>query len=187
MIYFNYYWTFKEIISPITITEPGILLTDTNFTTLFTALTAWGITFTSDEQPYVKEIIQRFYKQSNNPGVYFFISKEALRSPSEFNQRLYDFFRKVYETKDRYIALIKAQEDVEVATTLSSTTEKWYNDTPQTSGQYESSEYNTDYTKTTTTADLNPLDNLEQIKKIKAIDYYSDWLKEFSRFMIYEI
>lgn len=187
MIYTNWYWTFKDLIEPITMTPPELALTDLMLNTIFARLETWGITFTEDEKPYIKEIIQRFYKQSNNEGVYFFISKERPETMDEFNQRLYDFFRKVYETKDRYIALIKAQEDVEVATTLSSTTEKWYNDTPQTSGQYESSEYNTDYTKTTTTADLNPLDNLEQIRKIKAVDYYNDWLREFSRFMIYEI
>lgn len=70
-----------------------------------------------------------------------------------------DFIDTFYETKDKYIELIKTQTDLkdEILNNIDSTNEVWFNDTPQNSGDYTDDTHNTTYTKSKTSQNLGPV------------------------------
>ena len=194
----NYYLKFQEVLNKLLEDNPdvdtpiGTILDDTTLDDILQYYIASDlyITFTSDEKPFIKELLKRFWKVSLRYGIYFIITKKDITDwsyiSSDVFQRVYDFFRTIYETKGNYIPMIQAQTNLIPKDKLGTITEMWHNDTPQSSGQYEGSNYVSDYNKSKTDTDLNPLDVIEQAKA-KIDDYYNTWLKEFKIFMIYEV
>ena len=123
---------------------------------------------TNLEFPYINECWQRIRHMFKRDCNYFWwshneydvtIAADLIKLHQEVKNRAIDFIETMYETKDKYIALIKAQEALktDILSDVESSTEVFFNDTPQSTGTYTTEDYNTTYTKTVQSVNLGPV------------------------------
>lgn len=94
----------------------------------------------------------------------------------EVANRVVDFIETMYETKDKYIALISNQATLKanLLNDIAETNETWFNDTPQSTGTYTTENYTTTYNKNVRTVTLGAVsDKLAEIDRAMN-DYYNE-------------
>lgn len=156
------------------------------------AVPSWAQSQNNPEYPYLEECWLRVRSLFQRDNTYFGVSDEETDDTDKmiemFQNRLYDLYNTFYTTKDRYINLIKAQEDLksEVLNDLVSTNETWFNDTPQMKGDYTDLDYASNYTRNKQSVTLGPVSaKLEEVDKALS-DIYDRWVAEFYKFRIFE-
>lgn len=150
---------------------------------------------TSPDYTYINECFERIRHIFKRDCNYFWYSEndldvtdddELAKLHGEALNRVTDFIETMYDTKDKYIALIKAQQTLQgnILNDIENTSETWFNDTPQTSGSYVDATYTTNYTKNKNSISLGPVSaKLEEIDKAMN-DIYDRWVAEFKKFII---
>lgn len=203
---YNYYYTLEEVFrkdcstpfKPLNHTQsrsPNLNDVANPFYDIDGGGTPSWLSKTGSDFKYLDELWQRIRHKFNKDGVYFYVCDEdydvtnqddldALHTKA--SAKALDLLETIYETKDKYIALIKKQADLEASllSDLKRTNETWFNDTPQTSGTYEDTYHNTTYNKVQETIPLgNVADKLEVVRQAMN-DYYDDWLVYFNKFIV---
>ena len=205
---YNYYYTLEEVCRPAankpfgpinhtTTRTPNLKDVGETFYDINGAGTPSWISSTGTEFQYLNELWQRVRHLFNRDGVYFYVCDKDLDVTDQdeldelhsiASNKALDLLETIYETKDQYIALIKKQQDLEtdLLNQLTSTTETWFNDTPQTSGQYVDDTHNTTYNKVQQSVDLgNVADKLDIVRRAMN-DYYDQWVDHFKKFIIFD-
>lgn len=166
-------------------------------TTFYSTRPAWTATNSTD-YPYLWEVFSRIRHQFNQPNTYFFISDteydltdstELDDLQSEAKYRVQDFMETLYETKDYYISLLKAQEDLKASLTaeLEATTKTYFNDTPQTATTgYVDEDYTSTFNRTVSTIPVDVQTKLENVIRVMN-NIYSAWVDEFMKFKIFSL
>jgi len=161
----------------------------------YSPLPNWAA-ITTDDFTYLNECWQRVRHLFCRDDVFFWSSETeydvdnqnelAELHKEEWNKAV-DLIETFYETKDKYIALIKAQEQLkaDILKTVDSTTETWFNDTPQNSGDYTDDTHNTTYTKSKTSQNLGPVSTKLMEVDRAMDDIYTRWVNEFKKFRIF--
>ena len=200
---FRYYYTLEEALRPF-YNRPynPINHTDTtqpNFKDMvnifYSPIPAWAA-ITTDEFHYLNECWQRVRHLFCRDGVFFWSSDTeydvdvqndlAELHKEEWNKAV-DLIETFYETKDKYIALIQAQENLkaDILKNVDSLNETWFNDTPQSTGDYTDTNHTTTYTKQKSSLNLGPVSaKLDEVDKAMN-DIYARWVAEFKKFRIY--
>lgn len=150
----------------------------------------WTQTTNTAEYAYLEECwlrVRSLFQIENN---YFWTSLNDIEDQddliAEASYRLGHFFNTFYITKDKYIALIKAQETLkaDILKDVQNTTETWFNDTPQTSGNYTDLSFASNYTRNKASISLGPVsEKLSEVDKAME-DIYDRWVREFNKFII---
>lgn len=150
----------------------------------------WAQQTNTEEYPYLEECWLRVRSLFEIDNHYFFFTDNDYDDIDDVNAECQNrwgaFFNKFYTTKDKYIALIKAQEDLKdsVLSDVSNSTETWFNDTPQMKGDYTDLDYASNYTRTKNNLSLGPVSlKLEEVDKAME-DVYDRWVAEFHKFII---
>lgn len=205
---YNYYYTLEEVcrpmankpFGPINHTQsrtPNLYDVGETFYDIGGAGTPSWLKKTGSDFQYIDELWQRVRHLFNRDGVYFFVYDKDLdvtvqdeldELHSAASNKALDLLETIYETKDQYIALIKEQKDLEadLLNQLTSTTETWFNDTPQASGDYTDTDHNTTYNKVQQSVDLgNVADKLDIVRRAMN-DYYDEWVDHFKKFIIFD-
>ncbi len=205
---YNYYYTLEEVCRPLANKPFGpINHTQTRTPNLYDvgeafydingAGTPLWLKKTGADFQYIDELWQRIRHKFNKDGVYFYVCDEDYdvtnqddldELHSRASAKALDLLETIYETKDKYIELIKKQATLEASLLdeLKRTNKSWFNDTPQASGDYTDEDHTTTYNKTEETVPLgNVADKLEIVRQAMN-DYYDDWLVYFNKFMIIE-
>ena len=172
-----YYYTLEEALRP-TVNDPYNQInhndtTQPNFKDMvnifYSPVPAWAQYINTNlEFPYINECWQRIRHMFKRDCNYFWWSHneydvtnitDLSNLHNEVENRAIDFIETMYETKDKYIALIKAQEALktDILSDIESSTEVFFNDTPQSTGTYTTEDYNTTYTKTVQSVNLGPV------------------------------
>lgn len=202
---YNYYYTLEEVFRPDANTDFNPIDHDDDTTPGLAeaAIAFYGGTLPSwlnsegTDYQYLNELWQRIRHKFNRDGAYFYIcyneydvtdQDDLDELHAKASARALDLLETIYETKDKHIALIKKQADLEssLLTDLKRTNETWFNDTPQTSGIYEDTDHNTTYNKVQETIPLgNVADKLEIVRQAMN-DIYDEWLVYFNKFIIWD-
>lgn len=205
---YRYYYTLEEVcrpmankpFGPINHTKtrtPNLKDVGETFYDINGAGTPSWLSSTGADFEYLNELWQRIRHKFNRDGAYFYTSDEEYdvtdqddldELHAKASARALDLLETIYETKDKYIALIKKQADLEssLLTELKRTNETWFNDTPQTSGSYIDNDHTTTYNKSEETIPLgNVADKLEIVRQAMN-DIYDEWLVYFNKFIIWD-
>lgn len=151
----------------------------------------WAQQTNTAEYPYLEECWLRVRSMFKKDCNYFWFSVNNYDDDMddiipEVQNRLDDFFNTFYITKDKYIALLKAQEDLKdsILSDVTNSSETWFNDTPQVKGDYTDLDYASNYTRTKNNISLGPVsEKLSEIDKAMD-DIYDRWVAEFKKFII---
>lgn len=205
---YRYYYTLEEVcrpmankpFGPINHTKtrtPNLKDVGEAFYDINGAGTPSWISSTGADFEYLNELWQRIRHKFNREGAYFYISDDEYdvtvqedldELHAKASARALDLLETIYETKDKYIALIKKQADLEssLLTELKRTNESWFNDTPQSRGSYIDNDHTTTYNKSEETIPLgNVADKLEIVRQAMN-DIYDEWLVYFNKFIIWD-
>lgn len=199
----RYYYTLEECARP-TFNRPfsDILHKNTQpnlkdvCDTFYSEVPTWAKTDGADFS-YLNELWERLRHYFLKDGYYFWYSDKEYDVTSqadltelhtEVKNRMFDLLETIYETKDKYIELIKDQATLKakILDDINSQTETWFNDTPQASGTYTDEEHTTTYNKTKSTISLGDVATQLSIVDQAMNDYYDNWLREFRKFVIVE-
>lgn len=108
----------------------------------------------------------------------------------EVKNRMIDLLETIYETKDKYIELIKQQATLktDILADIETTRKDWFNDTPEEYDAggitFTADDFNTNYNRSTSYEPIGTMaDKLEMVDKAMN-DYYDNWLREFKKFII---
>lgn len=152
---------------------------------------SWTQSDNNTDYPYLEECWLRVRSLFQRDNTYFWVSVNEIENTEvylEAQNRLYDLFNTFYTTKDKYIALIKAQENLKdsILSDVSNTSETWFNDTPQMKGDYTDLDYASNYTRNKNSISLGPVSlKLEEVDKAMN-DIYDRWVREFNKFRMFE-
>lgn len=204
MSYYKYYYTLDECLKPAA-TRPFNVITHTgtkqpNFKDVVDAfyyeVPDWAKA-TSADYNYLNKAFEMIRSRFKKEGIYFYYLDEELDTTQTADLvklhnrviiRAENFIETMYATKDKYIALLKAQDELKsvILSDVENKTESWFNDTPQMKGDYTDLDYATNYTRNKASISLGPVSaKLEEVDKAMQ-DIYERWAKEFDKFMIYE-
>ena len=199
---YKYYYTLEECFQP-SVTRPFNPINHKDSTqpnwkdvvnVFYETIPDWAKS-TATDFSYQNEMWQRLRHAFDRDGIYFFVSDteydltdatELAALQSECSKRARDFIETMYETKDKYVALISNQEALktDLLASVEQTTESWFNDTPQGEDDYTATDHSTTYNKTKNSISLGPVSaKLEEVDKAMN-DYYSNWTREFKKFII---
>lgn len=141
---------------------------------LSTLLTDYGITYSIGETSLIETLFTKINNRYNNDGLFSLDVDEADETTTQTNFRLWlvKFLNKYEVTKTYYETLINAYEDKldEIMLNVEATTtnEVIFNDTPQTEGGiFKTTDYATNYTKTTSTTSSPMKTPIERLKDIQ--------------------
>lgn len=199
----KYYYTLEEALRPganrpynpinhIDSTQPNF---KDMVNTFYSPLPTWAKADNTDF-PYLNECWQRVRHMFYREGTYFWstdteydvtVQDDLDDLHESVLGKAVDFIETFYETKDKYIALLKAQDELkaDILKTVDSTTETWFNDTPQNNGDYTDDTHNTTYTKQKSSQNLGPVSvKLEEVDRAMD-DIYTRWVNEFKKFRLY--
>lgn len=191
-IYHNYYYTLNET------TEGGEML-DTFMETFYGEPASWYEEEKPEGKAILEELWARLHHMFKRKGVYFNILDVDfdLSNPTQYiaylhyydsERRIDDLLETIGETKEKYIATLKAQQSLknDILNDLENVSEHYYNDTPQTSGSYINNNYTSNYSKDVQKIDLGPVSaKLEEVE-LAMDDKYELWLNHFKKFIILE-
>ena len=201
---FKYYYTLEEALKP-DYFRPFNAITHTgtkqpNFKdvvdTFYSEVPAWAKD-TSADYDYLNKAFEMVRARFKGDGIYFCaLDEDYDLSTHEGCEKIHQavmlrataFIETMYATKDKYIALLKAQDDLKSAilTDISSTNETWFNDTPQMKGDYTDLDYASNYTRNKQSVSLGPVSaKLEEVDKAMN-DIYERWAREFDKFKMFE-
>lgn len=202
---YNYYYTLEEAlrvaydnpydeIKHLKTQAPGF---KEMVNTFYSPLPSWAST-TTTEYEYLQEIWSRVRHLFKRNGYYFYVSPneydvtvadDLYNLRDEVRSKAIDFIETFYDTKDKYIALIKAQASLESELTsdLTQTTKSYFNDTPQTTNTgYVSEDYTTTFNRTVQEIPLGNVAEKLAIVRASMEDIYDEWVNEFKRFVIFD-
>ena len=191
-IYHNYYYTLDET------TEGGEML-DLFMENFYGEPASWYEEEDAEGKAILEELWTRLNHMFKRKGVYFNILDVDfdLSVVAQYNSYLHyedsemridDLLQTIGETKEKYIKVLKEQENLKNAllNDLENVSEHYYNDTPQTSGSYINNNYTSNYSKDVQKIDLGPVSaKLEEVE-LAMDDKYELWLNHFKRFIILE-
>ena len=200
---FKYYYTLEEALRPAS-SRPYNPINHTDVTApnfkdmvniFYSPVPTWAQKDGS-EFPYLNECWQRVRHMFYRDETYFWssdteydvtVQDDLDKLHTEVQHRAIDLIETFYETKDKYIALIQAQENLkaDILKNVDSLNETWFNDTPQSAGDYTDTNHTTTYTKQKSSLNLGPVSaKLEEVDKAMN-DIYARWVNEFKKFRIY--
>lgn len=204
MSYYKYYYTLDECLKP-ALSRPFSVITHTggkqpNFKdvvdTFYSEVPNWAKSDSADYD-YLNKAFEMVRARFKKEGIYFYYSDEELdiTQTADFNKlhnkvalRAENFIETMYATKDKYIAILKAQDELKsvILSDVENKTESWFNDTPQMKGDYTDLDYATNYTRNKSSISLGPVSaKLEEVDKAMQ-DVYERWAREFDKFMIFD-
>lgn len=206
MIKTYYYYTLEEVMTP-AVNRPLRDLLHNNVTQpyfkdvieeFYSEVPNWAKSNGADFN-YLNELWERIRHIFKRDDYFFFISETeydlttdaGLRAlKNEAKNRAVDFFETIYESKDKYIELIKQQANLKsnMLADIETSRKDWFNDTPETydSGgiTYTADDFNTNYNHSTSYESIGTMaDKLEMVEKAMN-DYYDNWVREFRKFII---
>ena len=193
---YKYFYTLDEIcgqyVNPITHNSGSTEFSDVASNIIWNqAVPGWTSTQGADYE-YLEEIWLRVRSMFQRDNTYFWVSDYDFDDEddlvAECKNKLYDLYNTFYITKDKYIALIQAQEDLksDILKDVENLNETWFNDTPQTSGDYTDLNYASNYTRNKNSISLGPVSlKLEEVDKAMN-DIYDRWVLDFKKFRIFD-
>lgn len=192
---YYYYYTLDEVcegyVDPITHNGNSTEFEDVAANVVWhQSVPSWTQSNNNTDYQYLEECWLRVRSLFQRDNTYFWISVNEMENTEiyqEAQNRLYDFFNTFYTTKDQYIALIKAQTNLEsdILKDIENVREDWFNDTPQASGTYTDTDHTTTYNKSKATTSLGAVsDKLDEVRRAKE-DIYDRWVEHFKRFRIF--
>lgn len=201
---YKYYYTLDEALKPSAINSFSVIThTGTkqpNFKdvvdTFYSEVPDWAKD-TSADYDYLNKAFEMVRARFKGDGIYFCVTDEDYDTDTVYGcvelhkaieLRATAFIETMYATKDRYIALLKAQDELKTAilSDLTSTNETWFNDTPQVKGDYTDLDYASNYTRNKQSVSLGPVSaKLEEVDKAMN-DIYERWAREFDKFKMFE-
>jgi len=198
----KYYYTIEEALKPDyfrsfqVITHTGTK--QPNFKdvvdTFYSEVPTWAKE-TGADYNYLNKAFEMVRARFKKEDIYFAVLDEeydltthegCVKMHQAVQMRAENFIETMYATKDKYIALIKAQEALkdDILKDVSNSTETWFNDTPQVKGDYTDLDYASNYTRTKNNLSLGPVSlKLEEVDKAMD-DIYERWAREFDKFII---
>lgn len=204
MSYYKYYYTLDEALKPdydrsfSVITHTGTK--QPNFKdvvdTFYYEVPDWAKS-TSADYTYLNKAFEMVRSRFKKEGIYFYVSDTDYDTTTHegcaklhqlIKVRAENFIETMYATKDKYIAILKAQDELKsiILSDVENKTESWFNDTPQMKGDYTDLDYATNYTRNKSSISLGPVSaKLEEVDKAMD-DIYERWAKEFDKFMIFD-
>ena len=204
MSYYKYYYTLDETLKPDYDRPFGVITHDgtkqPNFKdvvdTFYYEVPGWAKS-TSADYTYLNKAFEMIRARFKKEDIYFYVSDTDFDLTTHdgcaklhqlVQTRAENFIETMYATKDRYIAILKAQDELKsvILNDVENKNESWFNDTPQMKGDYTDLDYATNYTRNKASISLGPVSaKLEEVDKAMD-DIYERWAKEFDKFMIYE-
>lgn len=191
-IYHNYYYTLNET------TEGGEML-DTFTETFYGEPASWYEEEDDEGKAILEELWTRLHHMFKRKGVYFNILDVdfdlsvvaqyiSYLHYEDSEMRIDDFLQTIGETKEKYIKVLKEQENLKSAllNDLENVSEHYYNDTPQTNGNYINNNYTSNYSKDVQKIDLGPVSSKLEEVELAMEDKYELWLNHFKKFIILE-
>ena len=204
MSYYKYYYTLDEALKPDyyrpfnTITHTGTK--QPNFKdvvdTFYYEVPAWAKADSADYD-YLNKAFEMIRARFKKEGIYFSVldtdydlstHEGCAKLHTAIQTRAENFIETMYATKDKYIAILKAQDELKsvILNDVENKNESWFNDTPQMKGDYTDLDYASNYTRNKSSISLGPVSaKLEEVDKAMQ-DIYERWSKEFDKFMIFE-
>ena len=184
-VYHNYYYTFGETIKYKDLDD---------FMSEYAGIYEW---YTVEDKPYLDELWKRLKNMFNRKGIYFnIVDKDYdLSDQTQYDEYLYlpetrmridDLMDIIGDTKDKYIEVIRNQEDLKgtLLNDVVNISEHYFNDTPQTEGSGINTTYTSTYSKDTQKVSLGPVSaKLKEVEKAME-DKYDLWLNHFKKFII---